>query len=60
MNLQEALTLLELIQESDDRREGDIRELSQEEYVILMSDGVYLWGLSDWKRYRKGKLAALV
>lgn len=57
MSIQEAMNLLFYILESG--RKAEIRPLSGDEYVILMSDGVFLWSRKDWHNYHKGRLAAL-
>ncbi len=39
---------------------GEIRKLARDnEHVVVLSDGTFLWSKNDWKQYKKGILPTL-
>ncbi|TMC16858.1 MAG: hypothetical protein E6J04_15450 [Chloroflexi bacterium] len=60
MSREEAQSILQSLKESKLPVTGEIRKLAGDnEHVVVLSDGTFLWSKNDWKQYKKGILPTL-
>lgn len=60
MRFEEARSILQSIIDRNLPLTGEVRKLAgDDECVVVLSTGMFLWSKADWKLYCKGALPAL-
>ena len=62
MTKEEAASLSQAIRDTQQKYQvtGEIKSLSSsDDFVVVLSNGIFLWSKEEWKQFKKGVLEAL-